>query len=195
MPSPDGRRSPTRPASAAARNDQHDPAVRTTTASRCSRASHPASPRRLLGESTDYSTGERVHRHRHDQRGGEANERVGAQACALLPQLTLQPDREPGNPMIAPEVLDRTNLGDDQEICAHRGPLRPKRTEAPTCGIQVPSRSRRSIYAVRDEDAGSNPATPTQLKGNSHNGMWPFVCRTAAKESKHLHPRMHIEGG
>ena len=31
---------------------------------------------------------------------------------------------------------------------------------------------------LRDEEAaGSNPATPTQVKGHSHSRKWPFLCR------------------
>jgi len=46
-----------------------------------------------------------------------------------------------------------------------------------------------NVCAVRDEEAGSsNLPTPTSSQATPHRGMWPFLCRTAAKYSDAYEP-------
>ena len=54
----------------------------------------------------------------------------------------------------------------------------------------VPHQVRYSnVCAVRDEEAGSsNLPTPTSSQATPHRGMWPFLCRTAAKYSDAYEP-------
>ena len=47
---------------------------------------------------------------------------------------------------------------------------------------------------VRDEEAaGSNPATPTQVKGHSHRRKWPFPMPYSSKVQQRLRTKLPPE--